>query len=208
MKYVYKFTNGRKLTKSEFIKWFQKKFLYINRKFKMIEKNDLIGFENKGDFRGVVLQELLEMFSRKTPVELVKLRSSKTRDIDKKLLKKESEESNLVNSSHKSRAKRGKIPNKTAIPITIDIEGDKAIHILIKGNSEKLKQLSPVQRKIIKPLYLFSDEEVLLYAKLMKLKFRVKKEKTDEIAKFIRGLEKKHPEVKRAIVNSFLELYS
>lgn len=215
MEYVYKFTNGRRLTKTEFIKWFQKKFLYINRKFQMIKKNDIIGFENRRDFRGVVLEELLRIFSRNGTVRIVKLPAYSCSQINKKkLIKNFKINKNLAESpdrvgfgANQYRAKREKIPNKIAIPITLDIEADKAIHILINRNAEKLKQLSPIQGKIIKPICLFSDEEVLLYAKLRGLKFKIKKEKTDGITKFIDGLEKKHPEVKRAIVNGVLKLY-
>lgn len=205
---VYEFTNKRKLCRICFIRWFQKKFLYVNRKFQMIKKNDIVGFDNKGDFRGVVLEDVLEMYAEKFMIGMVKMKLPSLRlGINKKLLKKESEEFNLINNSHKSRAKRGKVPNKIAIPTTLDIESDKAIHILIKGDSENLKELSPVQGKMIKPLYLFSDEEVLLYVKLRGLKFKIKKEKKDEIKKFVEGLEKKHPEVKNAIVKSVLGLY-
>jgi len=65
---------------------------------------------------------------------------------------------------------------------------------------------------VIKPLYLFLDEEVLLYAKLKKLKFKKeikgKKTKKDKISNFIDDLEVKHPEIKHAIINSYLELYN
>ena len=65
MKYVYEFTNKRKLTKREFIRWFEKKFLYTIRKFQMIKKNDIVGYEKKSDFRGIVLESLLKMFAEK-----------------------------------------------------------------------------------------------------------------------------------------------
>jgi hypothetical protein len=52
------------------------------------------------------------------------------------------------------------------------------------------------------------DEEILLYAKLKKLKFEKYKVKKDKIREFEDEFEKKHPEVKRAIVNSLLELYA
>jgi len=97
--------------------------------------------------------------------------------------------------------------NKTALDSSIDSEADKVVKILISGNVSDLKQFLPVYRNTIKPLYLFLDEEILLYAKLKNLKFQEKKEKQDKIKFFEDELEKKHPEVKRAIVNSVLELY-
>ncbi|MCK5624331.1 hypothetical protein KAI04_00635 [Candidatus Pacearchaeota archaeon] len=174
MKYVYEFTNQRKLTKSEFLKYFQKKVLYTIRKFEMIKNNDLIFYENKGDFRGVVLEDVLKMFSEKADIKLVK---------------------------------RNNFKAKKAISSTIDMGSDKFIHELIKGKVENLRDLKAVQGKVIKPLYLFLDEEVLLYAKLKGLKFRKEDEKKDNISNFIGNLEEKHPEIKRAIINSYLELF-
>jgi len=173
---VYEFTNQRKLCARCFINYFQKKVLYIIRKFKMIRNNDIVVYENKGDFRGVVLEDVLKMFSEKAMVELIRDKSNK------KITKK-------------------------AISSTIDLEANKIVHSLIKGDIKDLKGVAPVENKVVKPLYLFLDEEVLLYAKLRKLKSKKQKMDKDKISKFIGELEKKHPEIKRAIVNSYLELF-
>jgi len=176
MKYVYEFTNQRKLTKREFIKWFQKKFLYTLRKFKMAGKNDVIAYENKGDFRGVVLENLLQMFSNRALVKIFKFPTKKKY-------------------------------TKKALASTTDTEANKITQIIIKGKAEKLKELAPVWGKIIKPLVLFLDKEVLLYAKLMNLKFKKTIEKKDKLSLFIDDLEKKHPEIKNSIISSYLELF-
>lgn len=97
--------------------------------------------------------------------------------------------------------------NKIAVGSSVDSEADNVIKTLIKGNVSELKRNLPVQGNIIKPLYLFLDEEILLYAKLKHLKFKKSKLKRDKIKTFEDEFEKKHPEVKRAIVNSILELY-
>ncbi len=201
MKYVYEFTNQRKLTKAEFLKWFQKKVLYIIRKFKMISNGDIIVYENKKDFRGVVLEDVLKMFSEKADVEIMKLPPSNSPTT---LAKKQLVKDSSVNSS-KYRAKRDKV--KIAISSTLDTESDKLVHELIKGNARNLRELAPVQGKTIKPLYLFLDKEVLLYAKLKNLKFKEKIERKDKISSFVDDLERKHPEIKNAIINSYLELY-
>jgi len=174
---VYEFTNKRKVCKNCFARYFQKKFLTTVRKFGMIKKNEVIGYENKGDFRGVVLEELLKMFSQRGIVEIVRLSAQSSKKVD-----------------------------RLALSSTIDFEADKFVHILFNGNAKDLKELAPVEKKIIKPLYLFLDKEVMLYANIKKLKFKIVKEKNDKISLFIDGLEKKHPEIKRAIVNSYLEL--
>lgn len=105
-----------------------------------------------------------------------------------------------------------KLPNKNAgkiaVDSSLDSESDDIIKTLVKGNVSELKKHLPIQRNIIKPLYLFLDEEVLLYAKINNMKFKQEKRKEDKIQKFEDELEKKHPEVKRAIVNGILELYN
>lgn len=104
-----------------------------------------------------------------------------------------------------------KLPNKRANKIatdsSLDSESEEIVKILINENVSELKKDLPIQGNIIKPLYLFLNEEILLYATLRNLKFNKKKDKKDKIKTFENEFEKKHPEVKRAIVNSLLELY-
>ena len=113
--------------------------------------------------------------------------------------------------SEKSNFKIVKLPNKSANKIavdsSIDEEAENITKILIDGNSSMLNKNLPVEGKIIKPLYLFLDEEILLYAKLKKIKFKEKKNIKNKTENFLDEFEKKHPEVKRAVVNSLLELY-
>ena len=78
---VYEFTNKRKLCRACFIRWFQKKFLYTIRKFKMIDKGDLIGFKNKRYFRDAVLDDLLKMYSERGIVGIVKIRSTSSHQL-------------------------------------------------------------------------------------------------------------------------------
>ena len=101
-------------------------------------------------------------------------------------------------------SKKGKF--KIAIPDTINSTSDRIVHELIKGKIKNFKETAPVEKNIIRPLYLFTDEEVLLYAKLKKLKFKKQKIKKGKISEFVDELEKKHPEVKRAVVKGVLGL--
>lgn len=178
---VYEFTNKRTVCKSCFIRWFNKKVLYTIRKFSLIKKDDVVGYESGKNFRQVVLEDVLRMYGERAMVELVKFK----------------------NNSHPPSQKK-KI-NRIAIASTIDSESQKIVHELIKGDVKNLKS-SPVEGKMIKPLYLFTDYEVLLYAKLRGLRFKKIKESRDKIGKFVSGLEKKHPEVKRAVVKGLLEI--
>ena len=269
IKPVYEFTNQRKLCKNCFIRYFQKKVFYSIRKFGMIQMGDVIGYEKAplptgmtseagglgvrqegartssssrserrpqntelrgNDFRNVVLKDVLDMFVDKQMIELIK---------------------SSANNFKKSLEKQGKVLNKIAISSTLDQEADEIVHEIIQGDIKKLN-VKPVEKKVIKPLYLFLDEEVLLYAKLKKLhplvypqlrnagaKFRKSKETPlptgmtseagglgvpqggastsskpqnsefrgkDKISKFINELEKKHPEIKRAIVKGWLKV--
>ncbi|HTY44060.1 MAG TPA: hypothetical protein VMC80_02360 [Patescibacteria group bacterium] len=170
---VYEFTNQRKLCKNCFIEYFEKKTLYTIRKFHMIKNGDVIGYEDKKDFRSAVLKEILGILKTKAGIEI-----------------------------------SNKGANKIAINSTIDSEADEITNILIDKKVSDLNKVSPVENKIIKPLFLFLDEEVLLYAKLRNLKFKKEKQKKNKISEFIDSLEKKHPEIKRAIVNSYLKIYN
>ena len=209
LKPVYEFTNQRKLCKDCFVHWFQKKVLYTIRRFKMISKNDVVGYANAIDFREVVLEDVLKMFSEKAPV---KLAPSHRDDLQGKrpqayTASLRSRRENFSRSSEKFSQKtftKGKEVNKIAIASTTDLEADKIIHFLINGKIKNLKNVLPVNNKVIKPLYLFLDKEVLLYAKLRNLKFEKTNVRLDKISKFIDELEKTHPEVKQAVVGSFL----
>ena len=70
-----------------------------------------------------------------------------------------------------------------------------------------IQNLLPFYNNIIKPLYLFSDKEILLYAKIRNLIFKPDKQKFDKIILFVNDLEKKHPEIKQAVLNSYLKLF-
>ncbi|MCX6747121.1 MAG: hypothetical protein NTU63_03240 [Candidatus Pacearchaeota archaeon] len=97
--------------------------------------------------------------------------------------------------------------NKTANNSCLDLNSILIVGSLINKKTSYLKKFLPVQGKTIKPLYLFLKEEILLYAQIKNLKFKKEEEKKNKIGFFIDELEKKHPEIKRATVNSILELY-
>ena len=189
---VYEFTNKRKLCGNCFIRYFNKKILYIIRKFKMSKNGDVILYQNKRNFKDVVLEEALKFFSSKSNAKIVKLKSLNLENI-KEIFKK-----------------RKKSSIKIAVSSTLDNEAEEIISGIIFSNIKNSKS-NPVEKKIknteiIKPLYLFLDEEILLYAKLKKLKFENTLKKKDKISLLIDYLERKHPEIKRAVVNSYLKI--
>jgi hypothetical protein len=172
---VYEFTNKRKLCKNCFVNYFNKKFLFTIRKFGMIKSGDVIGYKKNNDFKEIVLENMLDFFSKKSGIFIVKLPNKKA--------------------------------NKIVSDSSIDSEANEIVKTIIEGNSVDLKKDLPIEKNVIKPLYLFSDEEILLYAKIKNLKFKEENKKKNKIESFIDDFEKKHPEVKRAVVNSLLELY-
>ncbi len=174
---VYIFTNKRQLCKRCFINWFEKKFLYTIRKFKLIQQNDIITYQKSTKLKNVVLEKLLQMFSEKSRIQLLKFSTKKKY-------------------------------SKIAITTSTDDEAQEILKILMNSNAKKLETFGPIYKKTIKPFYIFLDCEILLYAKIKKLKFKTPKIKPTKISKFINDLEKKHPEIKRAIINGYLELYN
>jgi len=178
LKPVYEFTNKRKVCGNCFVNWFERKFLYTIRKFKMLQQGDVVGYVYSDNFKEVVLEILLKMYSEKGNVELVKYTGKQKTD-------------------------------KIALSETSDSITYSLISGLInyKFKINDFKNFLPKNKKVIKPMYLFLDKEVLLYAKLKKLKFINRELKEDKIILFVNDLEKKHPEVKRAVANSSLKLF-
>jgi tRNA(Ile)-lysidine synthase TilS/MesJ len=179
---------------------------------KLCEKNPVYEFTNK---RKLCKKCFIDYFQKKVLYTIRKFNMIKKEDIIG--YKKENDfrgmvlENALNFVNERTNFNLIKLPNekvtKIAVDFSIDSESDKIIKTLINGNVSELKKYLPIQGNVIKPLYLFLDEEILLYAKLKGLKFKPKKEIKDKIENFTDEFEKKHPEVKRAIVNSILELY-
>lgn len=68
----------------------------------------------------------------------------------------------------------------------------------------KTLDLSPKNRKIIRPLFLITEQEINIYASLKHLNGKQKKKSSARV--MLDNMEKVHPEVKRAIVQSYLQL--
>ena len=171
---VYEFTNKRKLCKNCFILWFEKKFLYTVRKFKLFSLGERVSFEDNGDFSSVVLKNCLSILKRGSRISLLKPNLNKGFD-------------------------------KFALNSTLDDESYEFIFSLL-NNKFSSKSLLPKNGKIVRPLYLFLDKEVKLYADLKKLKYSPKKRKENDWTRFIDDMERLHPEIKQATMKSYLKL--
>lgn len=172
---VYEFTNQRKLCKNCFVHWFEKKFLYTVRKFKMFSLNEKVSFKNDNGVQSKVLEECLKILEKGSRISLLKPNLKKRYD-------------------------------KFALNSTLDKESYEFIEALIK-NKKINKEILPVNKKFVRPLYLFLDKEVEIYAKIKNIKYTEKKEKTNEWKEFMEKLEKIHPEIKQATIQSYLKIY-
>lgn len=126
------------------------------------------------------------------------------------ILKKISKKNNIILSKVKkdSPIKRNE---KIALEQSLD---DEALLIVmsILNKSPKFDFIGPEIRingsTHIKPLYFCLDKEIELYAKINGIKGKAKENGILKlkVIDFISNMEKKHPEIKNAIVNAMLEV--
>ncbi len=95
------------------------------------------------------------------------------------------------------------ILSTTADQIVVDFVG-----CLFNKNVKNFSTQLPSSKNSVRPLCLFLDKEVLLYANLKKFKFSEDKIIKKKLNSFIEDLEKKHPELKSAILQSYFYLES
>lgn len=145
-----------------------------------MRNGDVVAYLPGKDFRSVVLEHLLKKFEVKGGIELIKI----------------------------EKGKKPKKKFKLANPTTSDITSLKLIAGLAKNKiAKEMYLLAPVEKHMIKPLYLFLNKEVKLYADLLGLKYKKSGFKVNsKFLDFINQMEKKHPELKYSIVKSYLEL--
>lgn len=202
---VYEFTNKRKLCKICFINYFNKKFLFCIRKYNLFSKNDklILLLDKHPSFKEVVLKYLLESFKDKIGFELF------IKEVDRK--NKNKNYGSILSSFNSKNF-------KIVLTSSIDSESLKFLDFLINQNKKiDLREFYPKFKNKVKPLYLFLDEEILLYAKIKNFSFdyennkketkKIIQEKNKEkIYYFLKEMEKNHPEIKRAIINNLLKI--
>ncbi len=182
IKPVYELTNKRKFCDKCFCNYIEKKVFHTIRRFGMIKQGEKIVVLDSMDVKSSALFYILKKFAKERRQEICKI---------------------------KEKDSKGK---KIAISDNLDDEAYLIVKCLMHGDLHSAK-LAPVvnERGItrVKPLYFCSDKESILYAKLKKLPLRMnrqKENKKDKIRDFLDKMEKKHPELKNAIVNAFLEI--
>ncbi len=198
---VYEFTNKRKLCSECFARYFQKKVFFTIRKFALIKKNEVIGYVSGTQGCTPKRRKNLYEAPKNIPKDIFtkgkNFREVVLEDFLKILVGRGIIE--LIELPTKRKV------DKIAISSTLDLEAEEIINVIMKGDAKKLN-MKPIEGKVIKPLYLFLDKEVLLYANIKKLKFKKEKTQKNEISKLINELEIKHPEIKRAVVNGYLKI--
>lgn len=179
---------------------------------KLCEKNPVYEFTNK---RKLCKNCFIYWFNKKFLYTLRKFQMIKSGEII--AYKNEGDfrgmvlEENLKQFGNQAKIQLIKLPtkkryNKIALSSSLDQDSYTFIKSLIENKTKKNKELSPNYNKEIKPLYLFLDKEIKLYADLKKIKYQKIKEKKSEWEEFIDKLEKSHPEIKQAIMQSYLKI--
>jgi len=147
----------------------------------MIRPGDIVGYENKGDFRGAVLEEILKRYSEKNNVELAKLPSTKR-------ITKKAEPQTLDLASYKiiNELIKGSAKNFKEV------------------SPKKGKTIKPLYYFLDQEIELYAKLRGLKF-KSSKSK---EKEKKNKISIFIDNLEEKHPEIKRAIIQNYTKTFA
>ncbi len=151
-KFIWEFTNKRKLTAAEFARYFESKVRKTIRKYQM-------------------------------PIGKIKKKNLKVNIINK-----------IINDLP---ARSGKLSEGSLNSIS-----NKIMYITMHSRFGDLKKLLPLNQ----PLYFLSDAEILLYAKIKKIKGKLQKEtgKLCEIDNFIKIFEEKNPDIRQNIVEALL----
>ena len=86
----------------------------------------------------------------------------------------------------------------------LDDISNSIMYIMMRRDKKELKKLFPSSQ----PLYFLSDKEILLYAKIKRIKGKIEKRKgkEKEIDDFIKHIEQKNPDIRQNIVNAVLKL--
>jgi hypothetical protein len=92
------------------------------------------------------------------------------------------------------------------LPNTLDDTSFNLINEIFLGEIKNWKKEKAFEKDFFKPLYLFLEKEVLIYARIRKLKYKKEEKVKSNIFHLIQNLEKNHPEIKHSIVNSFLSI--
>lgn len=98
----------------------------------------------------------------------------------------------------------GFLKNDSKITALDDSTDDIATAMMGSWFVNKSVDLSPKSSRIIRPLFLITEQEIMIYASLRHLDGKQKKKTPARI--MLDNMEKIHPEIKRAIAQAYLQL--
>ena len=177
---VWKFTNQQQLCSKCFVKYFENKIKKTIRKYNMP-----INTINKNNLKA-------KFCDAKNKNNL------KAKFCDAK--NKNNLKAKVINSILKEIPKRkGKVREDSLDDISISI-----LYIVMYGNIDNLKKIIPKNQ----PLYFLSEKEILLYAKIKKIKGKLeenKNKRAKEISNFIKIIEQKNPDIRQNVVGALLK---
>ena len=109
--------------------------------------------------------------------------------------------SNVLRSLY---VKFGFMNNNSKTVALADSADDLSTMLLESWFSNKEPHFKPVTKKEIRPFFLMTDQEISIYAAIKHITGKVKKKSSARA--MLDSMEKPHPEVKRAIVQAYLQL--
>jgi len=185
---VYVLTNKRKFCEKCFCRYFEKKVFSAIRKYSLLDNAKRI-YVLCTNLKGNTLFNILKKAGKKRGAEISKIKN----EIPAKGYEKLALEDSL---------------DDTAFLIMMEMI-DKNPNFSI-AKPEIIRRTQRGIARCIKPLYFCLDREIVLYAKIKGIKEKTNAKEKDifksKVIDFINLMEKKHPEIKNAIVNSALQI--
>ena len=254
MNYVYKGLNGKKLTKSEFLKYFERKVAKTISRFNLIQHGDNVCIGVSGGKDSLVLLHILSKFSKEKNFTVSAILvdegidgyRDKTIPKAKEVCDKNDVELNIYSYENEFGQKLDRIVEKGFHPCSVcgvfrrkllnkyarelkatklatghnlDDEAQAVLMNQYKNNLSLSARMGPMNGIAqhdgfiprIKPLYMCTEKEVMVYAFLNDLtdNFTECKYVSDSFRKDVQeqlnDMEEKHPGSKQGLINAYLE---
>ena len=168
------------LCRNHFVHYFEKKVKRTIKKYGLINPKEKVIVIDLGNASSAVAVYLMKRFYPEVVVN---------KNINKKNKNKIIKRNNQVVTSN-----------------NLDDEAEEIMTSLAKSSMRELGELGPKNNNTIKPLYLCTQEEIMLYAKSKKLSFKNNKIKKSSIRKFLDKFDRRYTWIKHSVVSSYLNL--
>lgn len=168
------------LCRNHFVHYFEKKVKRTIKKYGLINPKKKVIVIDSGNASSAVAVYLMKKFYPKVIV------------VNK-------------NINKKNRNKIIKKNNQVVISQNLDEEAEEIMTSMAKNSKRELTRLGPKNKSMIKPLYLCTQKEIMVYAKSKKLSFKNNKAKKSGIMKFLDKFDRRYTWIKHSIVSSYLD---